>query len=53
MSEQNKLRVLCMDCRTVIQDGPPDAPVSHGLCDACYRKRMMEVTALRTKDGVA
>lgn len=60
MSEQSepKLRVICMDCKTVTQEGDPGAPESHGLCERCFTLRMAEldrrgVAPLPSKEGHA
>lgn len=46
---ERKLRVICMDCRAVTQEGDPGMPESHGLCDICFRKRMAELDRLGYK----
>jgi hypothetical protein len=49
MSEQQKepvIRTVCMDCSVVIHAGDTEVPVSHGLCEHCFKIRMAEVQAL-------
>lgn len=29
------LKIVCAWCRTVLRDGSPGAPTSHGICAAC------------------
>jgi hypothetical protein len=36
------LRVICMYCARQIKPGPA-APVSHGICPACYAQQMQEL----------
>jgi hypothetical protein len=36
------LRVICAWCTRQITPGPP-APVSHGICPACYAAQMREL----------
>lgn len=33
-----RLRVVCSYCPEVIEAGDAGARVSHGVCDACYRR---------------
>lgn len=38
------IHTLCMQCRTVVTQGPKkDGKSSHGLCDRCYRMFMAEL----------
>lgn len=37
-AEATVLRVVCAWCLTVLVDGPPDQPVSHGICPDCIPK---------------
>lgn len=54
MPEQEPtLRVVCMDCKTVTQEGDPDAPVSHGLCEKCFKLRMAEIDRHPKREGHA
>lgn len=32
------LREICGWCKAVIVDGPPNAPVTHGICPKCVKK---------------
>lgn len=32
------VKTVCCNCREVVEQGPPGAPISHGLCRACYRR---------------
>lgn len=31
-------RVVCAWCQVVIEEGPPGAKTSHGMCDDCFEK---------------
>lgn len=44
--QEPKLRVICMDCKTVTQEGDPGGKESHGLCDRCFKDRMAELDRL-------
>ena len=40
------LRVVCAWCKTVLAEGGPGAPTSHGICSAC-------AVMLRRDNGMA
>lgn len=42
-----KFRMVCMDCKVVLDAGDDGAPVSHGLCDACLAVRMKQLDELK------
>lgn len=44
------LKVVCMDCRKTIQDGPPD-PVSHGECMPCMLRRLHALQPISRADA--
>lgn len=40
------MRVVCSYCLAVIVEGDKGAPVSHGACDACFRRELAAIDAL-------
>jgi hypothetical protein len=36
------MRTICSFCDTVIRPGEPSDPVSHGICQTCYRQIMTD-----------
>lgn len=39
---EGEFRVVCAWCKAVLKEGPPSAPVSHGVCKPCKEKAMEE-----------
>ncbi len=43
MGSNQKYQIVCAWCKRVLDPGDPGAPVSHGMCPACYRREMRKL----------
>lgn len=43
------MKVVCAWCGVTIEDGPDNGEISHGCCDACYKRYMADIDARKEK----